>query len=93
MYHPAANDELVEAARFYDSRVAGLGSDFLDEFDQAVGRIAESPERYAIVRGTIRRCVLTRFPYGIYFRVANRELRILVVRHHSRHPDYGLDRG
>ncbi len=48
VYHPAAVDELVETAEFYDSRVQGLGADFLDEIDQTVSRIAEPPERFAI---------------------------------------------
>ena len=57
-----------------------------------VSRLAKSPGRYAIVRGNIRRCMLRRFPYGVYFRETNDEIRILVIKHHSRHPDYGLDR-
>lgn len=92
VYHPAAVEDLTEAAQFYDSRVPGLGTEFLEEVDQAVSRIANSPARYAIVRGNIRRCMLRRFPYGVYFRETEGEFRILVIKHHSRHPDFGLDR-
>ena len=92
VYHPGAVDDLKEAARFYDSRVSGLGAAFLEEADLVVSRLAKSPGRYAIVRGKIRRCMLRRFPYGVYFRETNDEIRILVIKHHSRHPDYGLDR-
>lgn len=31
---------------------------------------------------------MRRFPYGIYYRREGDDLRILVVKHHSRHPDY-----
>jgi len=33
-----------EAASFYEGRVSGLGSDFLDEVDAAVERILGFPE-------------------------------------------------
>ncbi len=57
-----------------------------------ISGIAELPVRYAIVRGNIRRCMLRRFPYGVYYHKTSEGIRILVIKHHSRHPDYGLDR-
>jgi hypothetical protein len=36
--------ELGEAAEFYDERVSGLGSDFLDEVDATISRIIQFPE-------------------------------------------------
>jgi plasmid stabilization system protein ParE len=87
-YHPDAEAELVEAARFYEGRVPGLGARFLREFDAAIASIQEAPERWRTVEEDIRRYLMHRFPYGIYYRVRGDELRILVVKHHSRHPDY-----
>jgi hypothetical protein len=40
-YHPEAAAEMIEAAKYYQKRVAGLGSRFLDEVDAAVDRILE----------------------------------------------------
>jgi hypothetical protein len=40
----------------------------------------------------IRRFVMRKFPYGIYYRVQGDALRVLVIKHHKRHPDYGMDR-
>jgi plasmid stabilization system protein ParE len=88
VYHPDAEKELIEAARFYERRVAGLGDRFLREFDAAVAEIAAAPDRYRRVEDDLRRCVMRRFPYAIYYRPEGGALRILVVKHHSRHPDY-----
>ena len=33
-YHPDAEAELIQAARFYESRVSTLGSEFLDAGDR-----------------------------------------------------------
>jgi len=31
---------------------------------------------------------MQRFPYAIYYRHEEECVRVLVVKHHSRHPDY-----
>jgi len=36
IHHPDAEIELIEAARYYDSRVATLGVQFLDEADRGL---------------------------------------------------------
>jgi plasmid stabilization system protein ParE len=87
IYHPDAEAELLEAVRFYERSVPGLGDRFLHEFDAAVA-IQEAPGRWHIVEAGVRRYVMRRFPYGIYYRIEGDQLRILVVKHHSRHPDY-----
>ena len=87
-YHAEAEAELIEAASFYESRVRGLGERFLKEFDVAVSTILSAPTRWTVVEDDLRRFSLRRFPYAIYYRVVEVEVRILVVKHHKRHPDY-----
>ena len=88
IYHSEAEAELIEAAEFYESRLRGLGVDFLTTVDSAVSVIQTHPERFPVVEGDIRRCRLSRFPYCIYYRREDESVRILVVKHHSRHPNY-----
>ena len=92
IYHSAAEAEVVIAAKFYETRVPGLGQQFLEEFDLSISVILQAPTRWRIVSGDKRCYLLPRFPYGIYYRVTGEEVRILVVKHHSQHPDYGLTR-
>ena len=87
-YHPEAETEAIEAAQFYETRAAGLGAGFLDEYDAMIAGIQEHPERWRIEEDDIRRCLMRRFPYGIYYRFLPGEIRILAVKHHGRHPDY-----
>ena len=44
-YHPAVEGEVAEARDFYESRVPGLGQDFVDEFERQVLKIADKPGR------------------------------------------------
>lgn len=92
IHHPAAEAELISAARFYETRVSGLGSDFLAEFDHCIAVILEAPERWRPVKDDLRRYLMPRFPYGLYYRIEGDEVRLLVIKHHSQHPDYGMSR-
>jgi len=88
IHHPDAEAELTEAARFYEGRVPALGAQFLDAFDLAIADIVSAPERWKSIEADVRRYLLRRFPFAIYYRVLSDYLRILAVKHHSRHPRY-----
>jgi plasmid stabilization system protein ParE len=88
IYHPHAEAELTEAAQYYESRVPTLGVQFLDEGNRAVNMIRESPERWKLVEDRVRRYLMPRFPYAVYYREYSDYIHILAFKHHSRHPDY-----
>jgi plasmid stabilization system protein ParE len=88
IYHPEAEAELVDAAEYYEERLPGLGAEFLDAVDAAVNVVLSDPLRAALCSQGIRRHLLKRFPYALYYRVGAEEIRVLAVKHHSRHPDY-----
>jgi hypothetical protein len=69
VFRPQAEDELLEAQRWYESRAAGPGTDFAQAVDAVVARIAESPLVFPRVHGDTRRAVMSRFPYAILFQV------------------------
>lgn len=92
-FHPSTADEVNEAASRYARERPELKAGFLAEIDAAVNRIARNPEMYPLVERPIRRCIVRRFPYSILYRVVDPDcVRILVVRHHRRHPMFGLER-
>ena len=88
VYHPDAEAELIETARFYEKRLPILGNQWLDAVDQAVEKIVATPTRWRIVEKDVRRYLVPRFPYTIYYRVLADEVRILAFKHHKRHPSY-----
>jgi toxin ParE1/3/4 len=85
IYHPAAEAEIIDVAQFYARRISGLEVEFLNAVDQAVAAILESPERWRIINADVRRYLMARFPFAIYYRVLPDGLRILTLKHHSRH--------
>ena len=85
--------ELKAIRDHYESRTCGLGIKFVDEFEGQVLKIAAMPERWMIVQGDLRRSLMKRFPYVIFFRLAGAGvIRVTVVKHEKRHPSYGMRR-
>jgi plasmid stabilization system protein ParE len=91
-YHPAVAAELEEIRDYYEKRCAGLGADFVDEFERQVLAIAAMPTRWRLVHRETRGSLMKRFPYVVCFRLIEGGIRVLVVKHEKRHPSYGLSR-
>jgi plasmid stabilization system protein ParE len=93
----AAEDELVEAANWYEDRQPGLGERFLDEYQAAVLRILAAATSFARIETTrlkrdIRRCRLNVFPYYVPFELTEGEILILAIAHSKRRPNYWIRR-
>jgi len=87
-----AEQEMLDAKWYYEQQVPGLGQSFMDNIDVAVQDIAAHPFRWPVIRPNIRRRLVHRFPYGIFYRVDQDEIVILAIAHLRRRPMYWLDR-
>ena len=83
---PAAEADLAEAKAWYERQQRGLGEDFLQCVEEALGRIRMLPEAYREVAPGVRRVVVRRFPYGVYFRVDLSQIAVLAFYHCKREP-------
>ena len=54
--------------------------------DRVFATVVDRPESFPIVRGTVRRALARRFPYGVFFVVSDRDVAILAVVHARRDP-------
>jgi plasmid stabilization system protein ParE len=87
-----AEQEMVDAAAYYEVQVRGLGDDFLKKVESAIADIAENPEQWPLVKQNIRRRLIHRFPYALLYRVDPGEVIILAIAHLHRHPAYWVNR-
>ena len=77
----------VEAAfEWYESEQTGLGLEFLAELRAAYDRIVGGPLKYQVLRSDIRRALLRRFPYAVYFAVETELIVVVAVLHAGRDP-------
>lgn len=90
--HPEATAELEAASLWYEQRQAGLGDDFLEEFERTVRRIVKEPQRWHPIVGDNRKLNFHRFPYAIVYRIGNDCIYITAVMHLHRRPFYWANR-
>lgn len=83
-----AEQEMLEAAGYYDAQVAGLGADFLDEVEAASDIVGDDPLRFGYYDRPIRSIKLERFPYRLLFAVDAECVMIVAVMHLHRRPGY-----
>ena len=83
---PEAEEEIGEAAVWYEERGLGLGVAFLDEVPRIIGHLRATPERYPIVEEPIRKAVLRRFPYLLLFSATDDEVVVISCFHTKRDP-------
>jgi len=88
IYHPDAEAELIDAAQFNEGRQSTLVAQLFDAVDRAVAAIQKAPDRWSIVESDIRKYLIPRFPYAIYYRAMSDAIHILAFKHHIRHPNY-----
>jgi len=68
-FHRLAERELNEATQYYDLEKPDLGSSFLREVDRCLRSLEKHPEAGPILRGSVRRRLLRRFPYALLYTV------------------------
>jgi toxin ParE1/3/4 len=82
IFHPAARRELEEAIDHYAAERPGLGREFREEVQGVLALLTRFPRLGQPVRGSVRRMMLSRFPYRLYYRLLDSDnLRILAVAH------------
>jgi hypothetical protein len=62
-----AHADVLRTAEYYDSQRPGLGSRFLDELEETTSLIREAPLLFSLVDEPIRRALVHRFPYGVFY--------------------------
>jgi plasmid stabilization system protein ParE len=87
-----AESELDDAIRWYQAQAPGLGEAFLLEVMTTARRIARYPGAWQLLEQDIRRCRLTRFPYGLIYAVERNDIVVLAVAHLHRKPGYWRER-
>lgn len=85
---PEAEADLDEAFAWYEEQVLGLGSDFVAAVEDQLERIAANPLQYQEAHQGIRRAILKRFPYAIFYLQEEGRVVVLAVEHQARDPEH-----
>lgn len=92
IFLPPAEEEMLEAASYYESKAENLGRRYISEIERSKNIIINNPKLYPILKYDIRRCIVRCFPYGILYKIDPEEIVIIAIMHLHRKPDYWLNR-
>src|SRR5688572_23782704 len=92
--HPEALREFADAAEYYLAEASpAVAAAFMTAIDKAIRDVAEAPTRWRVVEEPgIRRYVVRRFPYVLYYRQELGRVVIYAVMHCRREPGVWKER-
>jgi plasmid stabilization system protein ParE len=81
-----AEVQAFHARDWYESQLDGLGHRFVDELDRAIQNAHQNPQHYQVVHREIRRVLLRRFPYAVFFIAEQERVVVLAILHQYEDP-------
>ncbi len=91
-FHEEAEAELDRAVEYYEDSRSGLGMEFAQKVYSAITRVIQFPDAWSPMSKNTRRCLVSRFPFGIIYQVKSGYVRIIAVADLRRRPNYWWDR-
>lgn len=83
---PEAEQDVAEAALWYEANEPGLGAQFADQVQATINTIAEQPNAFTTVHKSVRRALVRRFPFGVFYQIDKDGVIVIAILHGSRHP-------
>jgi toxin ParE1/3/4 len=81
-----AEAEFDEAFDWYENQRPGRGVAFSGRVQEVFDRISANPLLHAIVSGDVRKAIVSKFPYNVYYRVEATRVAVIAVFHQRRDP-------
>src|SRR3954466_12490981 len=88
-----ARAQFDEAFDWYERQRSGLGVEFVERVQDVFDRISNTPELHAVVHRDIRRALVRKFPYSVFYRIRSGQVVVLAVFHGKRDPRVWKRRG
>jgi toxin ParE1/3/4 len=81
-----AEADLAASRLWYEEQHEGLGTRFIAEVDATLRRIERNPLAFGFVRGKLRRALVQRFPFGVFYVLTEPHIVVVAVLHAARDP-------
>jgi len=87
-----AETDLAEAVDWYNHIRPGLGDGLVLCVEQANDRIIDYPAAFPVILPGVRRALIRRYPYGVFFRVRPMRVEVEAIFHLRTDPARLSDR-
>ncbi|MDT0690442.1 type II toxin-antitoxin system RelE/ParE family toxin [Salegentibacter sp. F188] len=79
---PAVKHDLSEAKSYYSQKGGiQLANNFKKEVNSEIAYIKQRPEHYQVQYRNLRKALVNRFPYAIFYHVRHQEVIIFAILH------------
>jgi len=89
---PEASAHIAEAFSWYQAQRDDLGWELKAELDAAFRLVQQAPEAGPVAYRGLRRMLLNRFPYAVYYTLTPELIEIRALIHNRRHPRHWRSR-
>jgi len=90
--HEAAKLEYLDAKYYYSFQYVQLGTSFKTEILSALEYIRLFPEIGADIDHGIKRFLVNRFPFSIFYKIYPTQIVVFAIASHHREPNYWTKR-
>ena len=88
-----AQEDLGNAFQWYEDQEPGLGKKFTRCIDDKITDIKRHPLHHQVILSNqVRRALINRFPFSIYFVIEVELITIFAILHQRRSPEYWKSR-
>jgi plasmid stabilization system protein ParE len=85
---PQAEKDFDDAYDWYESQDSGLGREFARCVDVKITSLHRAPQQHQVVyKSKIRRALINRFPFSIYFIEQKDVISVFAILHQHRNPE------
>jgi len=84
---PEAEQDLAEGRDWYEGQRYGLGDEFVGAVGAVFERIGANPRMHQVVRADVRRAVVARFPWVVFYRALKDRVQVIAVHDARRDPN------
>jgi toxin ParE1/3/4 len=85
-FRPEAEQDLRAAWDWYEDKRPGLGDEFLARIEAVLSRIQANPEQFPRTHHELRRALIRRFPYALFYLASSERIVVVAILHHHRDP-------
>lgn len=85
-YKRAASAEVEAVISWYAQPEINQASSFVKDLERTESRLRAQPALYQQIEGEIRRAVLRRFPYSLFYVIERDEVIVLACMHQHQKP-------
>lgn len=86
IFRSEARRDVLDAHRWYRKRSPELGRRFRDALDATISRVRHNPLGYQVLFRELRRALVRRFPYAVFFKTHEDAVVVVAVLHMRRDP-------